>query len=584
MFVRVRTGETLNLNRKYENIYAVMSHILLELCVPVRFSQDGYFVVSSNKNHFPWKIRRARLHPTLESTRRDKMNSFGLNTNSWFEALPLTDYDGDKSMLLTQLGETRWSSKIQFYREVRSPRSVRDLMQDINNKRLIWINKECFIVRRPLPTTVPQDSTFRNVVTIIEFASEKLRVYGKSDDNVARAIEYLLCLKNEEGAIVRIGTRYIHGEDSIVPTSFLTSQFLRQYMEENPQGRLILGRACHLSEEQSIVLASHHEPLNVGIECVFENGGRAFVETLSQRTSDFGTLSLHSESSECQAYKVFLDVMGTVHNITLHTGSLVFKGNEHLPMSSVAKRVEYKVWNHMHFDRIFEAIEPFTVVPKAFTVVFEHSVPVRFHTMFLQGSGNVRELGMIYDFGHQPSLIQQRELFQAIATNQNLHRLELGCFAVLGDFWTDLLEVLGSRESLRSVVFFFRREPDLRRVETLVPFMKTHIHLDITFKSPSPWAVPIAEADAILEPVRLKNRARSLTRDSVNDRPAIFGAALTAWAGGNVLRTSILLTENTDVLCLMIDQPSSPPSRVETLKRNAHPFAGKQKKISKTES
>lgn len=118
--------------------------------------------------------------------------------------------------------------------------------------------------------------------------------------------------------------------------------------------------------------------------------------------------------------------------------------------------------------------------------------------------------------------------------------------------------------------------------------MEEHSHLDITFKCHGLPKAILSVPNAIVNPVRLKNRAKALTRVSVDDRSAVFGAALTSWAGGSVSKTRILLSENTDLLCSLIGQPLSPSSlaperRVETRKRNAGPFPETNPKVSKTE-
>lgn len=147
--------------------------------------------------------------------------------------------------------------------------------------------------------------------------------------------------------------------------------------------------------------------------------------------------------------------------------------------------------------------------------------------------------------------------------------------------------MLGSHESLRSVVFWFRSAPGLVQVSSLVPFMKEHSHLDITFKCHVSWKDTMNAAEAVVEPVRRKNRARAVTSESADNRPAIFGAALTSWAGGSVSKTSVLLSENTDLLCSLIGQPLASPSlapRVEARKRSARPFPERDQKVSKTET
>ena len=205
------------------------------------------------------------------------------------------------------------------------------------------------------------------------------------------------------------------------------------------------------------------------------------------------------------------------------------------------------------------------VVPEAFTVVFAHSIPTRFHSLFLHASGNVRELGMIYELGYPPSVSQRADLINAITTNKNLHGLELGCFAVLEDFWEELLGVIGSHEYLRFVVFWVCSEPDLDLVGKLAALMKSRVHLDVSFRYRGVCQCRVKAIEDIIEPLLFQNRAKSLTCPPGHDRTSLFGAALTNWVRGDVSRIGLLLSENTDLLCSLVGQPKQRGKRQRDL-------------------
>ena len=294
---------------------------------------------------------------------------------------------------------------------------------------------------------------------------------------------------------------------------------------------------------------------------MFEDYGRAFVETLAQRTSDFGVLSLEERSFFDSLYTLYSSsfsfhsqVMSAVTPMTLKTTSLIWKGSECLlPLASSARRVKYEIWKHDDFAEI----QSLTVVPKAITLEFMDRIPSRLHTLFLQESGNVQELGLIYGIVHGPSAAKQKEILDALAANQNLERLELGSLLVLNKFWPELLEVLGNHESLRSVKFRVQSEPYKDQMETLLAFMKTHSRLDISFIYRGVDAQIKYEMEAMIGPVRLQNRVDSLARESAQNRPSLFGAALTQWAGGKFYKTSKLLIGNADLLCSLMGHPPS---------------------------
>jgi hypothetical protein len=259
--------------------------------------------------------------------------------------------------------------------------------------------------------------------------------------------------------------------------------------------------------------------------------------------------------------------------ITLVTNNNVLKRSELLlPLKSPARRVEYNVYGPNHDA---EVNEDFTIVPEAVTVVLGHlGFAAQFHTKFLQASGTLREMGLIYSIMNQPSTAQQKEILTAIKENQNLHRLELGRFN-LDMIWDELLEIMSSHTSLRAVVFWesepgmhASRQPHLdeQQTSTLKVFMQKHEHLDISFEVYGPWKGRPSKVDTIVAPIRIRNRARRLTRESSHDRSVLVAAALTKCVSGNFKKTGIMLSENADLLCSLMDQPfnflfEAPPER-----------------------
>lgn len=126
-----------------------------------------------------------------------------LDTSALYEEIPLADFGKAKLRFMKQLGATQWSSKIEFYRQVRSPRRISDLV--LGGKYLIWLDNDSFILNRKLPQSVPHSSKLRKAAADIDFGNTSLYVYGKTDDIVARAIERFLLLKDDhdEAAVVR---------------------------------------------------------------------------------------------------------------------------------------------------------------------------------------------------------------------------------------------------------------------------------------------------------------------------------------------------------------------------------------------
>ncbi len=274
----------------------------------------------------------------------------------------------------------------------------------------------------------------------------------------------LLCLKDEDAVVVRVGQQLSPVVDPLVPTKFITTQFLRNDVEAIPERRLVLGRGCFLSQKQSKTLASYPDPLNVGIECMFEDCRRTFVETLLQRTTNLllCTLASHRRCSDRNHYddfslKVFPKVMSTVSQISQHTSTHTLKSSTLLlPFSATAQRVEYI---NLH-KSIVESCESPTILPKTVTMVFI-TLPARLLTRFLQASGILRELGLMYCKLDPPSAKQHVELLKTIAANDSLYRVDLGCLSFLEDLWLPLLQILQSHPGLRNVVFYVDHWTDL---------------------------------------------------------------------------------------------------------------------------
>jgi hypothetical protein len=469
--------------------------------------------------------------------------------SSWVEKIPVEEFDDVKNLLLTQLSATKWSRNMEFYRTTLSPLNVTHFM-DFMYSKVVWWDEQTFLMTRKLPTTVK--SRFRKGTSNIEFRRGKVYVYGMTKQSVAQAIEEMLYLMDEASDAVHIG-RYSAGEArSVVPTTFITSRFLAEYMKANPNRRLYFCCGCKLSVEESVALASHPEPLNVGLECTFADQGRAFVEALARRTTHFGTIAA-DESGMYSSFGYLFDAKSALANISLETSTWFCQDSQRLlPLSLPIKHLDYRVYDHV---QVVEN-QSLAVVPQGITLRFEISLDPLFHTQFLHASGNLQELGLVYD--DPLSLAQQTELLQAIRTNQNLYRLELGCLTFLRPFWEDLLGVIASHRRLRDVDFRQRRCPiDLEQVKSLVRFAQNQIHLDVSVKDLGPWFKAVREMRAVLAPVRLLNGAKAMTRESIDDRPAIFGAALTRQTSGSFSRLYPLLSVNSDVLCTLLGDPPS---------------------------
>jgi hypothetical protein len=489
--------------------------------------------------------------------------------SSWFRKFVSADFDDEKSTLLSQLSETKWSSKMQFYRENRSPVSVDDLFKDMKGTHIIWLNDESFIMLKRLPNTVPNNSPIRTASLNINFERETVQIYGKTYDAVARVTARLLCLKDEKAEEVRVAVRDSRRGKPYVATSFITPQFLHDYKKANPRRMIFFSRWCSLSNEESTILASHPDPLYVGLEC--KHDVVHFRRALAQRTRDFGILSFQTSTFDGYFAVSYSRVgsreqsegLAVLSKVSIETNSGNFHSSQCLKALTdfPAKHIEYEILHPQYFANI----APFVIASQGVTLVFAGWFPARLHTLFLQASKSLKKLGMIYHFDHPPHEGQEEELMEAIASNQNLQRLELGCFSLLDSFWYQLAKVIGSHKTLRQVVFRVRFDPGFNLMANLIALMKEHIHLDISFKFHGSSKDLWWKLDNTIMPIRLQNQVRSLTRESVHERSTIFGAALTTWASGDFLKVGLLLSENVDHFCSLVDHPSfSVPHRRQT--------------------
>ncbi|GAX20797.1 hypothetical protein FisN_7Hu110 [Fistulifera solaris] len=284
----------------------------------------------------------------------------------WFRDLPASEMNDDRSTLMTQLRATKRSSKMQFYHAVHHPCNMKCLIEDLEGHQLVWLDAESFIVTKKLPKSVPYSSKFRKGTACIEFTYMTIYIYGTSSRVVALVTERFLLLKDPCYSIC-IGANYNGTGDKLTPTTFLDTRFLQELFEVNPHRLLVLGRGCYLSKQQSVALASHPKPLKLEVDCMFEDYGRAFVETLSQRTTDFGVLSLWTRScfdkryTEKSSYGFHSEIMSALSHVSLRTTSQIWKGSQCIiPLSSSALRLEYTIPNSSEIAEV----EILTVAPK----------------------------------------------------------------------------------------------------------------------------------------------------------------------------------------------------------------------------
>lgn len=128
--------------------------------------------------------------------------------SSWFKSFLSPISTTAKSMLMAQLRATKGCSMTHFYRKVRSPRSVYDLIKDLNDNHLVWMDDERFIsLPKGLRKSVPYFAKFRKATSSIDF-SRKTQIYGTSNEIVARVTAQFLCLKSGIAEAVRVGNQY----------------------------------------------------------------------------------------------------------------------------------------------------------------------------------------------------------------------------------------------------------------------------------------------------------------------------------------------------------------------------------------
>jgi hypothetical protein len=214
------------------------------------------------------------LFTTIQATSSGSINVIQMNSSRWFDKIPLEEFGGDKTLLMAHLRATKWSSKMRFSRQARSPCSVEDLLRAMRGNHLIWLNEESLVLRKKLPKSVPPGSQFKAATAKIHFGPDKsVHVYG----------------------LFYLWSNYNFAQHARVPTTF--RRFFTDYLNANSQRRLALHDGCCLSDEESNSLVSYPDAWNVELRCPFVDNGAAFVDALSKRTSDFGTLSLHNFTS-----------------------------------------------------------------------------------------------------------------------------------------------------------------------------------------------------------------------------------------------------------------------------------------------
>ncbi len=240
------------------------------------------------------------------------------------------------SDLLAPEQVARWhhAGERSTYRFLRNPLDLKEL-----NKQ-----KRCFAVwsdNGTLTYVVPRNSydLAENYHLSLHYDDgPTLYIFGLLQDAVARTAEFFLGLEKKKRADSEFS---IEGRGtSALNFRALSSMCFTQLFTAAPK-RSIRLENIRLSIQQATILASRPHPISLRLEyCEFEDGGVAFIETLENRKTSFGSLFLdESVPFDDENLKRFLQI-DTIEFLSLpHLKNKI----AFLPFSTKAGHLRYQI-------------------------------------------------------------------------------------------------------------------------------------------------------------------------------------------------------------------------------------------------
>jgi hypothetical protein len=378
-------------------------------------------------------------------------------------------------------------------------------------------------------------------------------LYGSSDQVVAQIASFLWRLHDHEDGSDFIVINY--GFRNMFDFSVVTPQQLASLFENNPRRKTHLHRLS-LNPKQASVLASQPFKIDLRLaDCVFPAGDQTFLDGLERRTSPFGNLRLPADNPFAPGTQRRLFEMPTLDFLSICPAALERKNMLLSPFSSKVEKLKFCLdetddqWRH---------VKSVTIVPKKCVLKVQCKC-YGFPSVFLQATGHLSELGLIYSCS-TPSKPELADLATAVDANQNLRVLEIGILdRHWVSSWPNLMAVLARHKRLSTLklkvsIDATRTHRFAKLCRGLLWMLQQNYRVDVIIVSPSK-GVNIIWQEALRERLTLNRFLRgckALTREVELNRTALLGSALMEYMGHDTRRTAALLADNIDAICILL--------------------------------
>ncbi|GAX23333.1 hypothetical protein FisN_27Lh107 [Fistulifera solaris] len=433
---------------------------------------------------------------------------------------------------------------------IQSPTCLQDVLRIMDKKTILWLwGLEGSITLADSDFIDDRCSSLR----VGRVGGVRFVIYGSTDQVVAQIASLLWSLHDREDGSDFIVI--IYGFHNMFDFSVVTPRQLASLFENNPNRKTHL-HGLSLNPKQASILAS--QPFKIDLRlanCVFPPEDQTFLEVLERRTSPFGNLRLPVDNPFAPGTQTRLFEMPTLGFLSICPAALESKNMLLSPFSSKVNKLKFSLdktddqWRH---------VKSVNIVPKKCVLKVQCKC-YGFPSVFLQATGHLSELGLIYSCA-TPSKQELADLATAVDTNHNLRVLEIGTLdRHWVSSWQNLMAVLARHIGLNTLklkvsIDATRTHRFAKICRGLLWMLTENYRIDVIIVSPNK-GVNIIWNEALHERLTLNRFLRGckgLTREIELNRTALLGLALMEIMRHDTRRTAALLADNIDAICVLL--------------------------------
>lgn len=391
-------------------------------------------------------------------------------------------------------------------------------------------------------SSVDEDSSFEEMSVDEESAHEEAMDVEESEDE-------------DES---EVGTLIVHTRGCAFDFGELGTETLEYVFKVAPSRRLQL-QNMNVSKEQSIVLATRPDQICLTFwECEMEDGGKAFVDSLLERQSSFGSMGFAGRVAFHDAHLRRLLQTDKIHNLSLPR---LRKDLSLLPFSMKLNRLHYAIALSMLKE---DPLHSLNIAVERLNLVIEHercNIPTKNLVAFFRRvaeAGQLLELRLRFTFQyHNMNMLERlvQELVGAVLLNRNMEVLDLG--AGDGDLnvakhLETLFEGLKHHKGLRTLKLTAEDEAFGEDFSYLRELLSNNRNITVTDEDGRIYSDG-ASIDELYTLNRFYRGSADLLLPPSLARPSLVATALSESAAKNFQRSALLLSNHADVLHELVE-------------------------------